>query len=713
MLSKSSVSKSESNVFQSGSTRSIKKNSKKQLKRNVSFAVTPTAADTDSFIERRGEGRDISWNSLTVSLIQKSKGVGCFKSKSNETSERVVLHKVYGTAKASELVAIMGSSGAGKSTLLNIFTNIDQRGIRKAPESKILVNGEPITPNQMRTISAYVQQVDMFIGSLTVEEQLRYSAHLRMDPKQFSTKAQEERVDRLLNQMNLEKCKKTIIGVKGVKKGISIGEKKRLSFACELLTNPDFFFCDEPTSGLDSFMATQVVNVLHKVAKEERKTVITTIHQPSDDVFQLFDKVCFLSREEGVGRVVFLGKPSELTNFLNRIAAPYNEHKRLKGIHKANEETSDEEFELICPQKTGPAEHAMRIISRTISDTNESFEDRVKFIREQFENTSSGIKQKYRAAQSGQHTNATFNQDLKTMKSYPVSWLVQVRVLFLRAVMTIIRDPVLLQVRLVQIVITALIIGIINWQTPITGPTLTNFESILYNCPRDMNYLFMFPSVHVIASEFPIMVREHVNGQYSESAYFVAKSLAELPQYTILPLVYSAIIYWMAGFQRQADKFSIFCLFNVLQSWTAISIAYAVAYMFADEDLALTYVPLLLQPLRIFGGYYINFDAIPNYFQWLAYASWFRFGFEGLEINQWGDIEEIPGCPNTTTELEQQYHQNLIEYCPATSGVAMLERRDMNPNNLVLDAFLLVVVILVARLIGLLSLMLRMRYLRG
>ncbi|KAI6232435.1 ABC transporter ATP-binding protein/permease wht-1 [Aphelenchoides besseyi] len=299
------------------------------------------------------------------------------------------------------------------------------------------------------------------------------------------------------------------------------------------------------------------------------------------------------------------------------------------------------------------------------------------------------------------------------MKSYPVNWFVQVRVLFLRSLMTIIRDPVLLQVRLVQIVITALVIGIINWQTPITGPTLTNFESILYNCPRDMNYLFMFPSVHVIASEFPIMVREHVNGQYSESAYFVAKSLAELPQYTILPLVYSTIIYWMAGFQRQADKFSIFCLFNVLQSWTAISIAYAVAYMFANEDMALTYVPLLLQPLRIFGGYYINFDSIPPYFQWMAYASWFRFGFEGLEINQWGDIEEIPGCSNTTTELAQQYHTNSAEYCPATSGVAMLERRDMNPNNLVLDALLLVVVILVARLIGLLSLMLRMRHLRG
>ncbi|KAI6206147.1 ABC transporter ATP-binding protein/permease wht-1 [Aphelenchoides besseyi] len=675
-----------------------------------------SAADVnqvDSFKDLRGKGRDISWNNLTVSLIHKSKGVGCFKKKTDKTSERVVLHKVYGTAKASELIAIMGSSGAGKSTLLNIFTNIDQRGIRKAPESKILVNGEPITPSQMRTISAYVQQVDMFIGSLTVEEQLRYSAQLRMNPKQFPAKAREERVHRLLNQMNLEKCKKTIIGVKGVKKGISIGEKKRLSFACELLTNPDFFFCDEPTSGLDSFMATQVVNVLHKVAKEERKTVITTIHQPSDDVFQLFDKVCFLSREEGVGRVAFLGKPSELTNFLNRIAGPYNEHKRLKGIRKANEETSDEEFELICPQKTGPAEHAMRIISRTISDTDESFEDRVKFIREQFEKTSAGIKQKNRAAQSGEHTNATFNQDLKSKKSYPVSWFVQVRVLFLRSVMTIIRDPVLLQVRLIQIVLTAVVIGLINWQTPITGPTITNFEGILYNCPRDMNFMFLFPSIFVITSEFPIMVRENRAGHYSASAYFVGKSLAELPQYTALSIVYSTIVYWMAGFQRTALKFGVFCYFNMLQSWTAISIAYAGAAVFGSEAVATTYIPMIVLPMLEFGGFYINFETIPIYFKYIAYASWFRYGFEGLQINQWRDLGPIPGCQMTnSTNIYDKYVPKEDNYCPAVDGMGLLARRDMHEYNLLRDGLLLLLILVVARLIGLFALVLRMRTVR-
>lgn len=81
-----------------------------------------------------------------------------------------------------------------------------------------------------------------------------------------------------------------MIGVSNQIKGISVGEKKRLAFACELLTDPQILFCDEPTSGLDSFMSEQVVSALRTFTKENHKTVVVTIHQPSDEVFKMFDK---------------------------------------------------------------------------------------------------------------------------------------------------------------------------------------------------------------------------------------------------------------------------------------------------------------------------------------------------------------------------------------------------------------------------------------
>ena len=102
--------------------------------------------------------------------------------------------------------------------------------------------------------------------------------------------------------MGLSKCADTIIGKPGAVVGISGGEKKRLAFASELLTNPSIMFCDEPTSGLDSFMALSVVEVLKELTASGR-TVVCTIHQPSSEVFAIFDQLLLMAD----GRVAYSG----------------------------------------------------------------------------------------------------------------------------------------------------------------------------------------------------------------------------------------------------------------------------------------------------------------------------------------------------------------------------------------------------------------------
>lgn len=104
-----------------------------------------------------------------------------------------------------------------------------------------------------------------------------------------------------------------MIGEPGRLKGISGGERKRLTLATEALTDPHILICDEPTSGLDSFIAFQVVQVLKQMAKKG-KTIILTIHQPSSDFFSIFDKILLLAE----GRTAFLGTPDEATEFFSR-----------------------------------------------------------------------------------------------------------------------------------------------------------------------------------------------------------------------------------------------------------------------------------------------------------------------------------------------------------------------------------------------------------
>ena len=104
-------------------------------------------------------------------------------------------------------------------------------------------------------------------------------------------------------KFNLKKCEDSLIGIpeRGIK-GISGGERRRLSFASEVITNPSVLFCDEPTSGLDSFMAMSIVESMRTLANNG-KTIICTIHQPSSELFEMFDKVCFISE----GRLGYIG----------------------------------------------------------------------------------------------------------------------------------------------------------------------------------------------------------------------------------------------------------------------------------------------------------------------------------------------------------------------------------------------------------------------
>ncbi|CAK4647577.1 hypothetical protein LEN26_009866 [Aphanomyces euteiches] len=218
--------------------------------------------------------------------------------------KKTILKNVHGVASAGELVVIMGPSGAGKSSLLDIVA-----GRNKAFKGHVKVNGEPWN-DTINKHTCYVLQDDVFFHTLTVEEHLQFQAQFRMG-KASTPQQRNERVQYLIDELGLRNCKDTRIGNATVR-GISGGERKRLSFATELLTNPSLLFVDEPTSGLDSFMAESVVQQMQKLAREGR-TILATIHQPSSELFSLFDSLysrmdarCSMARQPTRWRTLLL-----------------------------------------------------------------------------------------------------------------------------------------------------------------------------------------------------------------------------------------------------------------------------------------------------------------------------------------------------------------------------------------------------------------------
>lgn len=155
-----------------------------------------------------------------------------------------LLKNVTGIAHSGELMAVMGSSGAGKTTLMNCLCFRSPPGIKVSPTSVRALNGIPVNSEKLRSQCAYVQQDDLFIGSLTTKEHLIFQAMLRMGRKvPYDQKIR--RVNEVLNELSLRKCANTVIGSPGRVKGLSGGERKRLSFASETLTDPHLLLCDE------------------------------------------------------------------------------------------------------------------------------------------------------------------------------------------------------------------------------------------------------------------------------------------------------------------------------------------------------------------------------------------------------------------------------------------------------------------------------------
>ncbi|KAJ6372035.1 hypothetical protein OIU77_002374 [Salix suchowensis] len=240
-------------------------------------------------------------------------------------------------------MAIMGPSGCGKSTLLDALAGRLSSNARQTGD--ILINGRK--QRLAYGTSAYVTQDDTLITTLTVKEAVYYSAQLQL-PDSMSMAEKKERAEMTIREMGLQDAMNTRIGGWG-SKGISGGQKRRVSICIEILTHPKLLFLDEPTSGLDSAASYYVMSRIARLDQKDgnRRTVISSIHQPSSDVFQLFDSLCLLC----AGKVVYFGPASEANEFFTLNGFP-------------------------CPTLQNPSDHFLKTINKDFErDLEQGVED--------------------------------------------------------------------------------------------------------------------------------------------------------------------------------------------------------------------------------------------------------------------------------------------------------------------------------------------------
>ncbi len=267
----------------------------------------------------KGKNRKPVYYSTILRAYQKANGLEEDKNRQVEFCGRDInfrfpnsnngTHNLSFTLRSGELLAIMGGSGTGKTTLLSLLN-----GSMRPQEGTITINGHDIAEPEAKNLIGFVPQDDLLIEELTVYQNLWYTAKLCFEG--MDAKGIDARVTKTLKDLGLDAIKDLKVG-SAINKYISGGQRKRLNIALELIREPAVLFLDEPTSGLSSSDTEMVINLL-KEQTYKGKLIIVNIHQPSSDVYKLFDRLWLLDKG---GYPVYDGNPINAITYFKEAAA--------------------------------------------------------------------------------------------------------------------------------------------------------------------------------------------------------------------------------------------------------------------------------------------------------------------------------------------------------------------------------------------------------
>lgn len=513
------------------------------------------------------------------------------------------------------LNAIMGATGSGKSSFLDVLA------ARKDPSGlsgEVLIDGAPQPPN-FKCLSGYVVQDDVVMGTLTVRENLRFSAVLRL-PSSISREEKEEKVERIIQELGLGRVADSKVGTQMIR-GISGGEKKRTNIGMELIIDPSVLFLDEPTTGLDASTAGSVLLLLKKMADRGR-TIILSIHQPRYSIYRLFDNLTLLVN----GKQVYHGPAPEALDYFSGIGYTCEPHNNPADFFLDVINGDSTAVALNSLYKNAPAGEAL---------STQAIEE--KLVQEY--KTCSYYKQtkaELEKIMSGRQSSTTVRSRTIT---YNTSFLTQFRWVLHRTFWNLLLNP---QTSVAQVMVTAflaLIVGALFFDASFDDKGMQNRFGALFFVTVNQCFSSL-SSAELFITERKLFIHEYISGYYRVSVYFLSKVLADILSLRTIPaIVFTCIIYYMIGFKDTASAVFLFMFTVALVAYTATSMSLAISADQSVVAIANLYMTISFVFMMIFAGLLVNLPSIADWLVWLKYLSIPRYGFAALQINEFVGLE--------------------------------------------------------------------------
>uniref|UniRef100_H3H0T1 ABC transporter domain-containing protein n=1 Tax=Phytophthora ramorum TaxID=164328 RepID=H3H0T1_PHYRM len=519
-----------------------------------------------------------------------------------------LLKGISGFAEPGSLTALMGSSGAGKTTLMDVIAGRKTGG---KITGKILLNGYDANDLAIRRCTGYCEQMDVHSDASTIRESLTFSAFLRQDSSIPDSKKYDT-VNECLDLLDMHDIADQIV------RGSSQEQMKRLTIGVELAAQPSILFLDEPTSGLDAHSAKLIMDGVRKVADSGR-TIVCTIHQPSSDVFFLFDHLLLLKRG---GESVFVGdlgeKCHKLVDYLEAIPG-----------------TSP------CPKDQNPASWMLEVIGAGVSSSSKNTTDFVKCFQESEE-------KRILDAQMDRPGVARPSPDLPEMlfqKKRAANSYTQMKFLLKRFNDRYWRTPTYNITRFAISLGLSILFAIVFGASP-TSRVAMVFMTTMFN-----GVISFTGTLPISFAERGAYYRERASQTYNCLWYFVGSTVAEIPYIFFSGALFTIIYYPSVGFTNVASGFMYWLtisLFVLMQTYLGQFFIYALPTVEVAAIMGVLYNSICL----IFAGFNPPAAKIPSGYHWLYLITPQKYAMGLMNSLVFTDCPELPTWNDVTGEYE-------------------------------------------------------------
>ncbi|CAG7561938.1 unnamed protein product [Fusarium equiseti] len=586
------------------------------------------------------EQQDTLWTLLTRPFNIRS----WFRSKES----RCILTSLDGVVQKGQLLLVLGRPGSGCSTFLKTIAG-EMQSLEIVSSSVLHYSGIPhqVMSRDFKGELIYNQEVDEHLPFLTVGQTLEFAAAMRTPRARLPGITRKERINHVVQVMltifGLSHTRHTIVGNDYVR-GVSGGERKRVSIAETALSEAAISAWDNSTRGLDAESALHFIARLRTLSDLTQSSNAAAIYQSSESMINLFDKILVLYE----GRGIFFGRTSLASGYFERM-----------GWYRLPRQTTGDFLTAITNPEQRQAKPGQE---RSVPRTSEEFEQHwraspeystlMKEIDEYQKNFygSSNVTQKRFEEIRGKLKAKGMLKKASQTVSYPM----QIALCAKRATQQLWNDKASTFTTLIGEIVIALVVGSIFYGTPETTDAFFSYGSVLFFSVL-LNVLMAVTDTHNLYKGRSVMARQSSYAFYRPSADAFASVLVDIPIKLVVAIFFNVILYFLSGLAKTASQFFIFFLFVFVTTIAMSMIFRTIAAATVSLPQAMAISGFLVLALVTYTGFVIPSPEMHPWFKWISYINPLAYAFEALLVNQAHGTDYpcstlVPSYPNLVGE---------------------------------------------------------------